>query len=286
MKYLVQSRVWVALGASSVNGGVAFLLGVSPSFAMMVIHFLVCYAVYSLNMVSDLKEDALGNPARAAFARRFTLLIILVSLGSLILAVGMALPYGFHVVLGTFIPFLIGLSYSFGFIPTSLRPLKATRLKAIPLVKNLTIAGTWSLTAMVLQERSDVIVSVAALACVVLIALRVLMTSILPDMRDSLADRQHGINTIPVVYGEATTLRLVGCFNLLFAVVVLVCVWAGIFEKFALGLLFFSAYGAAYLWAIARRGVVTSLMCDVIVDGEHVIFGGVLLLAIHIFGNV
>lgn len=286
MKYLVQSRLWVALGASSVNAGVAMLLGVQPSLTMMAIQFLVCYAVYSLNMVSDLKEDALGNPARAAFADRFTWLIVLISLGSFVLAIVMTLPYGFHVILGAFVPFLIGLVYNFGGIPTNFRPLTVTRLKAIPLVKNLTVAGTWALTAVALQERWEKVFSLTAVACIVLIVLRVLITSILPDMRDSQSDRLHGIKTIPVVYGDIATLRLVQHFNLIFAGAVLACVAAGIFGSFGLGLLFFSIYGVAYLWVIAKRGVVTSFMCDVIVDGEHVLFAGVLLITAQLLGGV
>lgn len=282
MTAVTRSRVWIALGGPSVNLGVAVMLGLEPSLPLMSAQLLSCYAVYILNTVSDLGEDAVSNPSRAAFAQRHARLIVLGAAGCVVLATALALPFGLVPVLGIFLPFLAGLAYSFkASLPSRAGAREGgrgpRRLKDILLVKNLTIAATWSMSALALQPDLEGVPATALLASGVLVALRFLVTSILPDWRDIEADRAHGVRTVPVVFGPAMAMRLVRAINLLFVIGVMLFAGLGILAPPTWALLAIAAYAVLYLEAIARAGRATPLLCDLVMDGEHVLFGLVLL---------
>jgi hypothetical protein len=176
---------------------------------MMMVGALALF-VYALNGLTDAAEDGVNDAVRAAALRRHAFWT-LGSATSVLLAVGSALwargeLHALYLVL-----IASGVAYSVRVLPwPAKRGLEWVRLKDIALLKNVTIAGTWT-AAVFVAPLLDVRVAPARPAVLTLVGLGyaalLLVNSIYCDMRDELGDREARVSTLPVRFGVASCHR-------------------------------------------------------------------------------
>lgn len=169
-------------------------------------------AGYALNRLTDGAEDRRNDPLGAPARRRFGMALLVLA-GTTIVAAGLALAVrGRHQpIYGALL--LVGVLYSCPLVPAYRRG-RATllRLKAVPALKNLTIAATWS-ASVFLVPALDGGVSRTQLARFLMLASgygwMIWLNSFFCDLRDAAGDRDAGVTTLAAQLGPGRAYRLV-----------------------------------------------------------------------------
>jgi len=254
----------------------AILLGLQPTFVLLLMAYLFSYGAYMMNRTSELEQDAVSNPERTSHLRgrrRYLPAIVGFCFG-----VGyiLALLVNFVFFVALLVPLLLSVAYSVG--SKKLVPLiGASKLKQKLLVKNLAISLGWSLIpALVGLYYSQVTVTLLLLSP--LIFTRLMVNTILFDVRDVEGDSKYGVRSLPVVYGTRISFRWMNAIDLLSALYVMGMVLTGAMSSYAISLLALPAYSLLYRKVLSSHMSSISFVCDLVADGEYVIWGPLLYL--------
>ena len=270
--FLTISSIFAGLTISCLLS-VSFFLQGFYSFQAVFACFFLAVSVYNLNKLTDLQEDSVNVPERARFVKRYYNYIITSVVVSFFAAIVCAFscdPYSISaVVLG----FCIGALYSVR--------LFGVRHKEILLVKNVTIAGTCVVGAVLVPFA----VHLSSLISISLIAYFVFFTafinSVLFDVRDIEGDQRSGTRTVPVSLGRNKTRALLLVLNATFFPWLLISRLQGLFHKFVFLLACSTVYSFGCILHFCKEGAEMRKSVDVLVEGQWIVvaFLAVLLVS-------
>jgi 4-hydroxybenzoate polyprenyltransferase len=251
-------------------------MGQSPTLPLLVMAYLFSFGAYMLNRASDVGEDSISNPGRTTYLSGRKKYLPAIVAGSFVLGYALAAMRNAVFFTALLLPLLLALAYSVG--STRLARLTgAKRLKDALLVKNVAISFGWALIP-VLVGLYFFAVPLLLYAMGVIIFLRLLVNTILFDVRDVEGDKMFGVRTVPTVYGQGKAYTLMTVFDLLSALGVVLLVFSGALPLYALSLLVFNAYSFFYRALARRPGINLNFVCDVIADGEYLLWGPVIYI--------
>ena len=249
-----------------------FIQGIPCTPALVSIMILVSFSVYNLNRKTDEAEDEINHQERFSFTKRFEKHLFFAALISYAVALGICSLSGPAVLLVGLIPLISGILYSVPLFPETWH---FHRLKEIPLLKNLLVAGAWALTLTLLPVyASNLLPGIPALLTILFFFNYVFMASVLPDIRDREGDALVGVRTIPVIIGDRNTKALLTSVTLIIGCGILLC-GASYLPAPVLTLL---AIGLCYIqFCIISIGRIIDInfICDVLADGGFIIFGAI-----------
>jgi 4-hydroxybenzoate polyprenyltransferase len=269
-KELVYGGHLLALGTSSMAATVAFVMGRTPSWDLLLMAYLFSFGAYSINRASDFEQDRVSHPDRTAYleGRRGSLLGV--SAACFLVGYGLALLRNIVFFAGLLVPLVLAVAYSV----SSKRMAKAigiSRLKEGVVVKNAAISLGWSLVP-VLVGLYYLDLAAAALLLAPFIFLRLMVNTIFFDQRDVEADAAAGVRTLPAVLGLAGSSRVMDLLDVLSGAYIIGLAIAGLVPGFAAGLALFTLYSIAYR-LYARTGRSRDAVRDLAADGEYILWG-------------
>ncbi|WP_375769135.1 UbiA family prenyltransferase [Archangium gephyra] len=283
---LARANLVMALGMAAAAWLAQVLAGLPAEPLPPLLTFLVIYAIYSLDRVTELHADRLTHPERASFSQRHARLIRGSAGAAYVLALVLAGSRGPWSVAVTLLPLAALLLYSFPVLPRAVaRRVGFSRLKEVFVLKNLWVAATLAATPVLLAGvfHGGVGHSTPLLAIGAFLLGRWAINVILFDVRDEAGDRANGLRTLPVVLGRARTLRLLQGLNALLAVLAVAVPLLGLAPpRFAL-----LGLSCPYAWAYLRqveRSRDIHFLCDVVSDGELLVLAGAVLLVTRLAG--
>jgi len=243
---------------------VCFVLeGTSISYFLLAAAFFLGVSVYSLNKVTDFKEDSINSPDIFRFAKKYRNYILLLSVESINIAVVFAFfsdPYAILLILGIF---YAGAFYSLG--------VSKLRVKKALVAKNFMVAGTITIAAVLLP----VFAHVSSLFIIVLVAyfvfLKAFVNTVLLDVRDMEGDRKAGARTIPLYLGRQKTRNLLLLLNSTLIVWIGVSFFEGLFYPYHIVLVISLIYAYWYILRFTRANGNANKYEDLLVDGETIL---------------
>lgn len=266
---LVYSNIFISLGMLSVAAVSSLILGLPLSASALLPPFLVAFSMYTLNRKFDLEEDMLNDRPRALFICRHKAYLHYYVAISYAIAFLLALPSPSSALLLLF-PLASGILYS-----VRLLPFRYSRLKEIPVVKNLLVAANWA----VLGVLYPLVFSSAQLSPLFLflfffVFIRLFIGAAFFDMRDVEGDLREKIRTLPVILGKPRALKLFFILNVFSFFSAFLAPSA-----FSFYLVFMPVYGFVWLFLYAR--LPEKYLYDFVVDAEYIlmlffVFAGVL----------
>lgn len=183
------------------------LLEVSPSFSICSAVFLMTFSLYSLNKLTDIKEDKINMPERLNFLKGRRNLIIVYSVVAYLLCILLTFLDNPSSAFVVFVPLIANAFYGSKLLPG------LPRLKDIPVMKNIVVAISWAVTTTllpaghILNEKSTI-----ALVLYFMLA-KAFVNTVLFDMRDVTGDKENGIRTMPVIFGQKKTTSVLLAIN-------------------------------------------------------------------------
>jgi 4-hydroxybenzoate polyprenyltransferase len=257
MSFLTLSSLYIGVVGYFKASILYIMLGSAPDVRICIAVFLHVFGIYSLDRLTDSKEDAINIPERGDFLKGRRKIIFAISIASCLLSVLVVLlikPWALPVML---LPIVSNAAYGSRISP------HLPRLKDIPVMKNLLVAFTWAFGITVLTAWGETDANGIVFIFYFLLT-KSFINTVLYDIRDLEGDRRSGVRTIPVLVGQKwTTVILLALNSTLLPFLLL---GARSWQLLAFGLVI---YGYIYILAFNKGGNKNAL--DLCVDGEWMI---------------
>ena len=262
VSFLTISSIFIAITGFLLPYFSFLLYEVKVNFNLLLASFLLTFAVYNLNKLTDVKEDSVNMPERAGFIEKNKHCVIFATITSYIIALSLSFlqnPLAIFIIL---FPFCTGIVYSI--------KLSSIRLKDITGIKNITIALSWAVIGtflpLTVSFRDFIIIPLVFY----FFFIRVFIGSITFDVRDIEGDRISGVKTIPVVFGRQKTKNLLLLLNSTLIPWLAFSYLSGFFHQYLFVLIFAVAYGYWYILHFCKEGIKIGKSMDLLVDGEWI----------------
>jgi 4-hydroxybenzoate polyprenyltransferase len=249
-----------------------------PSSAIIVT--LVSFSVYNLNRKTDEREDEINHRKRFLFTKKFGKPLLFGAIISYVSALIFSTIYGINAFIVTCIPLISGILYSEPIFPASWR---YRRLKEIPVIKNVFVAGAWALILSLLPICIAFgVPSKNVLISGIFFFTYVLMASVLPDIHDREGDSIVGVVTLPVLIGIPRT-------NILLIIITSILGSLILLNKSPLPsqdiILLFGIFYIFFCILSMGKIIRTNFVCDYLADGGFILLG-LLTLILELFERV
>jgi len=256
LKLLISTSLLLAVNGVMVVVFGFFSYGSTISPLLLLAAFLVTFAVYGLNKVTDRAEDSINQPETSPNDSGYYLVF---SVASMLVGLSIGMLTGIWPFIVLLMPVIIGVIYS-------VRISKSIpRLKEVVGLKSIVVAVSWATTGCLLPGSVCVEQLQASAIVFLYILIRVLVGTILCDVLDKKGDSASGVETIPIRLGRNKTqklLILVNSFGMLLSVY---CATTGMFLRFVPVLIFGVFYGYMSIWVIFKdncKRATAGLMLD------------------------
>jgi len=250
-RVLEYSSAYLAMLAALEVFMVQLLLSLPMSPAPIVVG-LATFSIYANDRLVDLDTDAVSNPQRTAFVRRYrTVLYVLaaVAYGS---AVALSVLGGPVALAISLVPGVAWVLYAIGQVPAIETPFQ--RLKEVLVLSSATIAVAWSLTIVFLPiVFAGVAVTPSAWVIFGYLALGTFVCSEISNARDVESDIESGASTLPVAIGVRRTRYVLYGITLLIAAMIGIATSSGHLTIVSAGALFTGLLGLIGIIALVGR---------------------------------
>jgi 4-hydroxybenzoate polyprenyltransferase len=260
VKFAFSNSVFLALNGALVFVFASLLYEIEISLPLLFASFLITLSVYSLNMATDSKEDAINRSQTSPKKARHYLVL---SLTSMVASIIIGILNGAYALLVLISPLIIGFIYSIKIV----KPIP--RLKEVVGVKSLVVALSWGITAAFLPASTNAIPLYKELLVFFYVFSQILVNTIIFDSLDVNGDRASGIRTIPVSLGLKKTRTLLLGINVSFVLWLSYCLLSGVFTNYLATLAFGVVYESLIIWYFFRS-TRPRLHAELLVDGEWV----------------
>ncbi|HUV51298.1 MAG TPA: 4-hydroxy-3-methylbut-2-enyl diphosphate reductase [Anaerolineae bacterium] len=222
-RLLLLTNIYVSLGAGCLCYACAKLQGIGVFFPHIFISILYIQSMHILNNLTGNKADLYNDPVRASFYSKNKLFLATLSLvaggAGLITAYTMGLmPFLFLLVMS-----IMGLSYNLRLIPDYFAGVRYRRIRDIPGSKTILIALAWGIVTSLFPFLSvSGEIDAGSISVFIWSTSIVFARTAFFDILDMQGDRIVGKETIPILFGEKGSLRLLkGLLIMIIAVLVL-----------------------------------------------------------------
>ena len=266
IRFLSVSSISVGISGFFATYIMYILLGSTPSVDVCLAISLMAFSLYSLNKLTDLKEDSINTPDRLNFLKGRKYLIISYSILAYLLSIYLAFldkPSSAAIVL---FPLIANILYGSRVLPG------LPRLKDIPVMKNIVVASSWAVSTTFLPaaHMMGAILAIAVVFCFMFG--KAFINTVLYDVRDIKGDSEKGVKTIPVIVGQNRTIHLLLIMNSILLLLAQVFI-LGNAKLLATSLVLYGYFYILYFTKITQP-----LAMDLLIDGEWLNFSIVLLL--------
>ena len=221
--FLLKSTLFTAI-CGFLRAFYPFLLfGAIINWELLIATFLVVFAVYCMNNLTDKEEDEVSSPEKADFTKNNKKILTFAVASSYFVAIILGILNNLFAVLILLFPLYAGIIYSIQISP------KIPRLKDIFAVKNIIIALSWAVGTTFLPLVSpNNIPTVVVISIFYFFFVKSFVNSVVCDIRDLKGDRENGIKTIPVGIGKSKTKKLLSALTFSIMPVISVLLFYGL----------------------------------------------------------
>lgn len=233
-----------------------YIFDVPENWYLIISFCFVIMSVYSLNLITDLEEDAVNKGYKNMENKKS--IILFISVVSYIAALIIGGIENLRSIPVLLIPFITGLLYSV--------KIKNFRLKNLFVGKNLTVSISWSLEVSLLPyllKSSSVVFFL-----LIFVFIKGMINTILFDLRDVEGDAKAGVETIPVKLGKYRTLWLLFILNT--SLIPLIMTWKSMLPNLWIFVLII-IYGYAYILYFYLNQA-PKLLYSILVDDEWILW--------------
>lgn len=193
--------VHLGVGAGLLSVTYAYLLGLELSPWVFVVSASAMFGIYAVNNKFDLEEDLVNKehvtPSLAKISYYGGVASLVVSY-VVSLAVQPLMAASVTFLLVSVLLYSVKISSD----------LKFQRIKDVPVLKNLFVAGVWGIFCLAVPMAfSNVFVMSPAIPLFSLTFAHLTVMTVIPDLRDIKGDRKAGVITLPTIYGRSGVMK-------------------------------------------------------------------------------
>jgi len=243
----------LALGALFVAYITIFLVNLPMRVEPLFITFSMVMFAYTLNRLTDVKEDEINVPKRAFFIKKYGKSLLVTSAILYIIALIITGTKNLIILFLASIPILLGFAYSI------------FKFKRIFVIKNIFVGISWGILPLITGfffGRFDLLILYIAF----FIGIEFFINTVIFDVKDIKGDLLENIRTLPNIFGIRNTQYVLHILNILVALSLVLGVFYNILPTIYLLLLFYSFYMFICIYLLNKN--IGDLFYGIIVDGE------------------
>ncbi len=275
-KEFVHGGHLLALGTVSIAAFSALLTSKTPAVDLLLMAYLFSYGAYSMNRSAEMDQDLLSNPDRTEYLQRRRKYLPAITLFCFVLGYILALLRNLTFFVALLVPLVLSLTYSIG-SKKLVWLMGAKRLKDKLLMKNVVVSFGWSLVPILVglyyQE-----LRVVLFLLVPFIFLRLFVNTVFFDTRDIVGDSLNGVRTLPSVFGLYKSHAVMNLVDFLSAAYISFLIVFAALPIYSAIMLVLPFYSIVYRWFGLKNQARLDFLCDVVGDGEYVLWGALLFI--------
>lgn len=286
--FLVNSHLYVALGAACLSYASFILLGTRPHWKLILMVFSYIFSMHIINYFTDKSALQLAQPHRLRFYLKNRKLLIASAVMFVFAALIFSLLQGLAPFLILSLAVMMGIIYNLRIFPQRwIKKLKFQRLRDIPTSKDLAVALAWGTIMVIIPvvEEKKHLFSPGVLAVFFFIALLSYIRSVIFGIRGIQEDAIVGKEAISAVLGKEKMKVILGFLTATMAFILICSGWIGFTPPLSYYMLLIVLYTATYLYLYHKRVIAKGIWFEAVVDGEFFLSGAIALLW-AIFGRV
>lgn len=268
---MVMSDIYASLIAAGIALITAAVLDIPVGFLAFAAVFFTAFAVYALNRQDDADIDSINIPERTRFVQSKGWVVLVASTAGFFFTLAFALMSNIMVFYIMLLVYVLGLFYSFPLLAPIRGILGFARLKEPFAVKNLLVSGMYGMFMLIPLVDAGFEINITAALLFIFVFLRFFIVSTVFDMRDVNGDSGKGINTIPVVLGRDTALKMLHGLNFATLLIapagILLHAISPMFTAMVLATFPFAFY---YLEQCRMQNTDLKYLCSVVVEADYV----------------
>ena len=203
LSFLASSRIILSLSGMLLYALSSLLCGSPPNPLLLQSAFMVTFAVYTLNLVTDASEDKTNRGEPEKINKQ----LVMMSTLAISSAIFFSAFLGIKAVLVISAPFLAGIVYSVKIVP------KIPRVKEIFAATSTIVAVSWGVTSALLPFIQETVQPDKMFIVFLYVFIQIFIGTVLSDVLDMTGDLKSGINTIPIKLGLPKTKTLLVLMN-------------------------------------------------------------------------
>ena len=208
-RFMVRSHLLVALGAAALTAATSLLQRFQPDLILSAIAFCYIHSMHILNHFLDKEAGEYNDPDRAKFLVTYRPYLVAAGSLSAVLSLVLGMVRGRAVFIFLLAISVIGVLYSAPVLRLKVGRWRIRRLKDVPGSKSLSAALAWgAITGVMPALAVSGGIGWLTVFVFIVVTLLVFVRSALFDVFDVQGDLIVGQETVPVLWGERRTLRL------------------------------------------------------------------------------
>ncbi|HDH34474.1 MAG TPA: 4-hydroxy-3-methylbut-2-enyl diphosphate reductase [Nitrospirae bacterium] len=273
--FIVDSSLYLGLGAVSMCYASLVFQDIMPSAMILLVAFLYVFTVHVFNRYTERLNDELFDPSRTRFFKVFGKpLIITATIASFI---SMFLSYKLGVIPFALLLFsyMMGILYSIRIVPEKLLPLiKYKKLRDVPGSKDIFIAIAWAWVIVLIPAlKEEIHFTYQSMVILSFVSLTVFIRSVIFDIISIEDDRIVGRETIPTIIGLQKTEAMLMIISIIIGVFLFSSAATGLVPTLGYFLIIPPVLMVICLYIFQKQRLQTSSLFEAIVDSNFILAG-------------
>ncbi|MBI5664088.1 MAG: 4-hydroxy-3-methylbut-2-enyl diphosphate reductase [Nitrospirae bacterium] len=274
-EFLVESTLYLSLGAVSMCYSSLVFQGLKPSATVLFIAFFYVFAVHTFNRYNERLKDEFSDPARTRFFRDYGKTLIIGATGASFAALSLSYLIGLTDFILLLFSYLLGIIYTIRIVPEKLHPfVKYKRLKDLPGSKDLLVSLAWAwVIVLIPMLNQGVFFSYKSIAMLAFVLISVFIRSVVFDILSIEGDRIVGRETIPILIGPRQTQIMLLILAIIIGTFMFLSAFFGLVPSLGYFLIFSPVFVVACFYIFQKHRIQVSTLFEAIIDSNFILVG-------------
>ncbi len=274
-EFLVESTLYLSLGAVSMSYAGMILMGLEPNATSLSIVFFYVFAVHAFNRYNERMKDEFSDPARIRFFRDHEKSLLVAATAASLTALSLSYLLGLADFALLLFSYMMGIIYTIRIVPAGLKPyIKYKRLKDIPGSKDflVSLAWTWVIVFIPALNHGSLF-SYESVSIFIFVATVVFIRSVLFDIMSIEGDRIIGRETIPILIGPGMTQMIILTLSLITGLFMTASAFFGLIPSIGYYLVLSPAFMVVCFYVFQKKRVRAGTLFEAVIDSNFIIVG-------------
>ena len=274
-EFMVESTLYLSLGAVSMCYASLVFQGIKPSATILSIAFFYVFAVHAFNRYNERLKDEFSDPARTRFFKDHEKTLIVSATIASLAALYLSYILGFIDFIFLLFSYLMGIIYSIRIVPERLQSyIKYKRLKDLPGSKDFLVSFAWAWVIVLIPVlNQEVYFSYKTVSVLVFVVLTVFIRSIVFDIVSIEGDRIIGRETIPIIIGPKQTQMMLLILAIMTGTFMFLSTAFGLVPTLGYYLILSPAFIVMCFYIFQKRRVQVGTLFEAIIDSNFIVTG-------------
>jgi 4-hydroxy-3-methylbut-2-enyl diphosphate reductase len=272
---LVESSLYLSLGAVSMCYMSLVFQGIKPSAVILSIAFLYVFSVHVFNRYNEKLKDEFFDPGRSRFFQDYGKILITVATIASFTSLYLSYLLGIMSFILLSFSYLMGIIYTIRIVPEKLQSfIKYKRLKDFPGSKDIFVSLAWAWVIVLIPFLNQEIFSpYKSLSILFFVTSTVFIRSVVFDIVSIEGDRIVGRETIPILLGRKRAQLMLLVFTIMIGIYMLLSAAFQLVPTLGYYLIVSPAFIILCLYIFQKRRIQASRFFEAIIDTNFILIG-------------